>query len=264
MEHNTRVIAVANQKGGVAKTTSAINIAAAMQEQGLRVVLLDFDPQSSLSKYLDYARDDKPVINDFIAAFASGNPLPDTTDVIRTAACGLEYIPSSIGLSKVELMLFAAMSREMTLRNVLPAIIPADTYDFVIVDCNPSMGLLLTNVLAAADYLLIPVKTEMSSVEGLEDMLQLATQIQRVLNPDLKIAGLLPTMLGSKGGENVVSYLSANYPEYTMQHNTSLNQYANQNWIRHRPVVGQKNALGEQYRAITTELVDRIGRMEAN
>lgn len=266
MEHkDTRIIAVANQKGGVGKTTSAINIAAAMQEKGLRVLLLDFDPQSSLSKYLGYVRDNNPVISDYLFAYAMGNSLPDSTNVIHKTDSGLEFIPSSIGLSKIDIMLAGVMSRETVLSDVLPAIIPADTYDFVIVDCNPSMGLLLTNALTAASYLLVPVKAEESSVEGLEDMIQISKQIKRLLNPDLQLLGLLPTMLCSQGGKAVVSYLEETYPEYTLQHLTKLNQYANISWGKHRPAVGFKAAdsLGDRYREITAELLDKIKKMEA-
>lgn len=185
-----KIIAIANQKGGVGKTTSAVNLAAAMQQSGKRVLLLDFDPQCNLAKYLGHAPDGKPTITDFLLAKASFAPLPPAEGTIRTASCGLDYIPASIGLAKADCALAQALFRERLLKDILDILVPAD-YDLVIIDCNPSMGLLLSNVLVAATDILIPVQAEEFALGGLDDMLELIDLIRRGANPQLHVIGLL-------------------------------------------------------------------------
>lgn len=253
------IIAIANQKGGVGKTTSAVNLAAAMQKAGKRVVLLDFDPQCNLGVYLGHWPDDTPTITDFLFARATFNPMPSPEGVIRTSACGLDYIPSSLGLAKADLILSQAMARERLLADVLPHLIPANTYDVLLIDCNPSMGILLTNALVAATDVLVPVQTEEFALAGLTDMLELIEIMRQQLNPQLRIIGLLPTMTSNNGvSRGVLEALASRYPDLAMASRISRSVAAARSTQQRKPVVAGTTKLAEQYIAAAQELVQRM------
>lgn len=254
-----KIIAIANQKGGVGKTTSAINLGAAMQQAGKRVLLLDFDPQCNMGAYLGHRPDGLPTITDFLFAKASYAPLPPTEGVIRTAPCGLSYIPASLQLSKADTVLAQAMFREQILTNVLEILIPEDAYDVLLVDCNPSMGLLLSNVLLAATDVLIPVQSEEFAMIGLADMLELIGIIRMGANPKLRVVGLLPTMVANNGVSNgILEELRNQFPELIMDSQISRAVAAARSTQQHRPVIGQKSKLAAQYTAAAAELMDRL------
>lgn len=253
-----KIIAIANQKGGVGKTTSAVNLAAAMQQSGKRVLLLDFDPQCNLAKYLGHTPDGKPTITDFLLAKASFAPLPSADGVIRTAPCGLEYIPASIGLAKADCALAQALFRERLLKDILDMLVP-DTYDLVIIDCNPSMGLLLSNVLVAATDILIPVQAEEFALGGLDDMLELIDLIRRGANPQLRVIGLLPTMVAHNGvSKSVLQDLHNQYPDMVMETTISRGVEAARSTQQQMPMVGSKSKLASQYESAATELLKRM------
>ena len=171
-------IAIANQKGGVGKTTSTVNLAAGLVSLGKRVLCLDFDPQCHLAKYLGHTHDNGVTITDFIAAKASYMDMPSTEGLIRHGVAGIDFIPASLRLSRAETMLAQAMFRERVLQDILEEIVP-EKYDYLLIDCNPSMGVLLTNALVAADRVLIPVQTEEFSLGGLEDMVDLIQMVKK-------------------------------------------------------------------------------------
>lgn len=254
-----KTIAIANQKGGVGKTTSAVNLAAAMQQQGKRVLLLDFDPQCNLGAYLGHRPDDKPTITDFLFAKAAFTPLPPVDGVIRTADCGLDYIPASLGLSKADLALAQAMFRERLLADVLAYLIPDDTYDILLIDCNPSMGILLTNVLVAATDVLIPVQAEEFALGGLADMLELTEMIRQQINPQLRVLGLLPTMVGYNGvSRGILDSLKERYPELAMESRISRSVEAARSTQQCKPMIGTNGKLAAQYIAAAGELLARM------
>lgn len=259
--HNneTTIIAIANQKGGVGKTTTAVNMAAAMEQAGHCVLLLDFDPQANLGTYLGHKPDGRPTITDYLFAKASYAPLPPAEGAIRTAACGLDYIPSSLSLSKADLVLSQAMFRERLLSDVLAAIIPEDTYDVVLIDCNPSMGILLTNALVAATDVLIPVQAEEFALGGLEDMLELVNIVRQQINPRLQVVGLLPTMVGNNGiSRDVLAALSERYPELTMDCHISRSVEAPRSSKQRKPMIGSTGKLAGQYTKAAKELLNKL------
>lgn len=254
-----KIIAIANQKGGVGKTTSAVNLAAAMQQTGKRVLLVDFGPQCNLGNYLDHRPDGKPTVTDFLLAKATFAPLPPVEGVIRTAKCGLEYIPASLQLAKADSVLAQALFRERLLSDVLTLLVPQNTYDVVLVDCNPSMGILLSNVLVAATDVLIPVQAEEFALGGLTDMLELIDIIRQGANPHLRVVGLLPTMVGVNGvSDSVVAALRAHYPALTMQTQISRGVAASRSTQQKKPIIGTNAKLALQYTAAAQELLARL------
>lgn len=254
----TTIIAVANQKGGCGKTTSTVNIAAGLVNLGKKVCCLDFDPQCHLSKYLGHQFDSGLTITDFIFAKSDYMELPPADGLIRHTRFGIDYIPSSLRLSKGERALAHAMFPERVLREILAVIIPEE-YDYMLIDCNPSMGLLLTNVLSAADRVLIPVQTEEFSMDGLEDMMELIQMVKANINPALEILGLLPTMIGNNNEcRGNAEWLRREFPSLTFSSGIGDYVDAPRSARKRRPVIGAKSKLADQYMAAAKELLDKL------
>jgi chromosome partitioning protein len=188
-----RIVAVANQKGGVAKTTSVVSLGAAFADQGLRVLLVDLDAQACLTFSLGVDPEDVEVsVSDVLL---DGVP---ASDVALRLDGGVDLLPATVDLSGVEAMLLPADDRERVLRGALEAV--RDSYDVILLDCTPSLGLLTINALGAADEVLIPVQCEMLSHRGVGQLLDTVADVQRLLNPDLRVRGLLPTMFDGRVG----------------------------------------------------------------
>ena len=187
----TRTLAVANQKGGVAKTTTVVSLGAAFAEQGLRVLLVDLDAQSCLTFSLGVDPDGLELsVHDVLVGDATA------AEVILEVGDGIDLLPASIDLSGVESVLMPRPGRELVLRLALEPVL-AD-YDVVILDCSPSLGVLTLNALAAADQVLIPMQCEMLSHRGVGQLLDTISDVQRILNHDLVVAGILPTMFDGR------------------------------------------------------------------
>ncbi len=184
----SRIIAVANQKGGVAKTTTVAALAAALAERGYRVLAVDLDPQGSLGYSLGFEPDDiEPTIHDVLVGRAG---LDET--VIAAEEEGFDLVPSNIDLAGAEAYLLGRTAREYALREALEPV--ARDYQVVVMDCPPSLGVLTINALTAADHVLIPMQAENLSHRGVGQLLGTIEDIQRLTNRDLRIVGLLPTM----------------------------------------------------------------------
>ncbi|MQA09733.1 MAG: AAA family ATPase [Pseudonocardiaceae bacterium] len=183
------VLAMCNQKGGVGKTTSTINLGAALTEYGRRVLLVDFDPQGALSVGLGMQPQElEQTIYNVIMERSV-----DVHSVIRKTTCEqMDLLPSNIDLSAAEVQLVAEVGREHTLLRVLRPII--DEYDFVLVDCQPSLGLLTVNALTASDGVLIPLECEFFSLRGVALLIDTIEKVKERLNPKLDITGILATM----------------------------------------------------------------------
>ena len=258
MQTKTTIIATANQKGGVGKTTTTVNVAAGLVKLGKKVLCLDFDPQCHLSKYLGHKFDGGRTITDFLFAKCDYMELPSTEGLIRHTPFGIDYIPSSLRLSRAERALAHAMFPERVLREILTEIIP-EGYDYAMIDCNPSMGMLLTNVLTAADRVLIPVQTEEFSVDGLEDMMELIQMVKANINPGLEILGLLPTMMANNNDSREVSnWLRKEFPSLVFE--TGIGRYvdAPRSVRAKKPLIGGKSKLADQYMAATRELLEKL------
>ncbi|MCL6581417.1 MAG: AAA family ATPase [Firmicutes bacterium] len=187
-----RVIAVANQKGGVGKTTTSINLGACLAEMGQRVLIVDLDPQGHVSSGLGVEK--SRIERCMYDVIIGGVSLKEI--IIPTAFKNLWLAPSTIDLAGAELELVPAISRETRLRDAL-----ADTrgqYDFVFIDCPPSLGLLTVNALTAADTLLVPIQCEYYALEGLSQLMNTIHLVRTHLNPDLRLEGVLLTMYDSR------------------------------------------------------------------
>ena len=179
-----------NQKGGVAKTTTSINLAANLARESKQVLVLDEDPQSSLTIALGMQKPDElPVtIANLMAKVIQDIPIQPDEGIIHHPE-GFDLLPSSIALAGTEVSLVNAMSRESTLKQVLEPY--KKSYDHIIIDCMPSLGMLTINALAAADRVIIPVQANYLSAKGLEQLLQTIAKVRRQINPKLKIDGIL-------------------------------------------------------------------------
>ncbi|WP_158889125.1 ParA family protein [Amycolatopsis anabasis] len=183
------VLAMCNQKGGVGKTTSTINLGAALAECGRRVLLVDFDPQGALSVGLGV----QPHELDATVYNAIMERSVNAADVLRqTSVEGMDLLPSNIDLSAAEVQLVAEVGREHTLLRVLQPVM--NGYDYVLVDCQPSLGLLTVNALTAADGVIIPLECEFFSLRGVALLIDTIEKVRERLNPKLDITGILATM----------------------------------------------------------------------
>jgi chromosome partitioning protein len=185
------VIALANQKGGVAKTTSVASIGAALAELGQRVLLVDLDPQACLTFSLGVDPDTvERSIHDVLTGSA------EIGDVVVTSEEGVDLVPSAIDLAGAEAMLLPRPGREYVLRSALEGVDTA--YDVVLLDCSPSLGVLTLNALTAADALIIPMPCEMLSHRGVGQLLDTVADVQKILNRDLEVWGILPTLFDGR------------------------------------------------------------------
>jgi chromosome partitioning protein len=184
-----RVIALCNQKGGVGKTTTTINLGAALAEFGRRVLLVDFDPQGALSVGLGVSPHqlDRTAYN---LLMERGVSVDDV--LLKTSVPGMDLLPSNIDLSAAEVQLVGEVAREQTLARALAPVV--DDYDFVLIDCQPSLGLLTVNALTAATGVIVPLECEFFSLRGVALLIDTIDKIRERLNPQLKLEGILATM----------------------------------------------------------------------
>jgi len=188
-----RVVALCNQKGGVGKTTSTINLGAALTEYGRRVLLVDFDPQGALSVGLGVQPHqlDRTVYDVLMESSVGAS-----TMLLKTNVPGMDLVPSNIDLSAAEVQLVNEVAREQTLARALTPALP--DYDLVLIDCQPSLGLLTVNALTAADEVVIPLECEFFSLRGVALLIDTIEKVRERLNPRLHIAGILATMYDSR------------------------------------------------------------------
>ena len=191
------IIAVSNQKGGVTKTTSTANLGIGLAREGKKALLVDCDPQGSLSISLGYPRPDElPVtLATVMKKLLMDGPIDPKEGILHHEE-GVDLMPAHIELSGMEVSLVNAMSRERVLKQYLDTV--KCDYDYILLDCMPSLGMLTINALAAADSVIIPVQAQYLPAKGLEQLLQTISKVRRQINPKLKIDGILLSMVDNR------------------------------------------------------------------
>ncbi len=205
------IIAVLNQKGGVGKTTSTINIAAALAREGKTVLVIDLDPQANATSGLGINKDE--LENSVYEVLISKVPASEV--IIETRITGLYILPAKTTLAAAEQELVAVLSRESVLKQSLGSM----KFDYVLIDCPPSLGLLSINALTVAQSVLIPVQTEFYALEGLGLLMQTIQRVQAGLNPDLKLLGIVMTMVDARNSlsAQVILEVKKHFGDYVFQ-----------------------------------------------
>ena len=192
-----RVIAITNQKGGVGKTTTTVNLGVGLAKQGKRVLLIDADPQGSLTISLGERNPDQlsETLSDVMECIINDKSLPENFGLLRSSE-GVDLMPANIELSGTEVGLFNVMSREYVLKSYIDSV--SKNYDYILIDCMPSLGMMTINALAAADRVIIPSQPSFLSTKGLNQLMHSVAKVKRQINPRLNIDGILLTMVDNR------------------------------------------------------------------
>ena len=192
-----KTIALANQKGGVGKSTTAASLGIGLSRQGKKVLLIDADAQGNLTQMLGWAQPDElsPTLADLMGKIITDQPITPGEGILVHRE-GVHLLPANIELSAMEVTLVNTMSRETVLKQYLSSV--SDQYDFALIDCMPSLGMLTINALTAADSVIIPVQADYLPARGLEQLLKTVARVKRQLNPKLEVDGILLTMVDNR------------------------------------------------------------------
>lgn len=217
------VIAIANQKGGVGKTTTTFSLGVALAQQGKKVLLVDADLQGDLTTYMGYYEQDNiPVTLSTLMEYTMQDKEINTRDYILHHKENVDLIPSNLDLSTMEVSLVNAMNREYTIKNSLLNL--KDDYDYILIDCMPSLGMITINVLACTDTVIIPVQSQYLALKGMSHLLGTVGKVKRQINPDLKIGGVLLTLVDNRTNlsKEVKQELEETYGNIVKIYNTQI------------------------------------------
>ena len=210
-----KVIAIANQKGGVGKTTTTVNLGIGLVNEGKKVLLIDCDAQGSLTQSMGYQEPDQldVTLSTLMQKSIQEQTIEPGEGILHHEE-GVDFVPANIELSGMETALVNVMSRERVLKNYIDTV--KKNYDYVLIDCTPSLGMLTINSLAAADEVIIPVQAHYLPLKGLEQLVSTVTKVQRQINPDLKFNGILLTMVDRRTlyNKEVSNVIRLNYSKY--------------------------------------------------
>jgi len=250
-----RIIAMCNQKGGVGKTTTTINLAASLADYGRKVLVIDFDPQGALSVNLDADYQDAPTIYDLMMN-ASIDP---HSAIQKTEIENLDIIPANIDLSAAEMNLVTEMGRERVLDGILHQV--KNEYDVIFIDCQPSLGLLTVNALTAAHGVLIPMATEFFALRGVALLIQTIEKVKARTNPTLKLDGLIPTMHDNRTlhSREVLERLQEAFPGMVFETAIARTVKFPDASVARKPITqfAPTSEAAEAYRRVARELVSR-------
>lgn len=250
-----RIIAIANQKGGVGKTTTAINLSACLAEAGQRVLAVDFDPQGNATSGLGF---EKGYMSKTVYELLMGE-CEINECVIKEVQKNLDILPSDVDLSGAEIELLDQSDKESKLRKELEKV--EKDYDFIIVDCPPSLNLLTINALTAADTVLVPIQCEYYALEGLSQIIQTVDLVKKKLNPKLELEGVVFTMYDARTNlslevvENVKNYLKGTIYKTIIPRNVRLAEAPSHGMPIN--LYDNRSAGEESYRMLTAEVISR-------
>ncbi len=253
-----KVVAMCNQKGGVGKTTSTINLGASLAEYGRRVLLVDLDPQGALSAGLGvpHYELDNTVHNLLVEPRVSIDQV-----LLSTRVPGLDLVPSNIDLSAAEIQLVNEVGREQSLARALYPVL--DRYDYVLIDCQPSLGLLTVNGLACADGVIIPTECEYFSLRGLALLTDTVEKVHERLNPKLSISGILVTRFDSRtvNSREVMARVVERFGDLVFDTVIARTVRFPETSVAGEPITtwAPKSTGAEAYRALAREVIDRFG-----
>lgn len=261
MARKATVMAVVNQKGGTGKTTTTENLGVGLAMEGKKVLVVDTDPQASLTISLGYPiPDELPVtLSNLMAKIMMEQPIKPDEGILHHPE-NVDLMPSNIELSGLEVSLVNAMSRETILKQYLDTV--KQNYDFILLDCMPSLGMLTVNALAAADTVLIPVQAQYLPAKGLEQLLQTISKVRRQINPKLKIEGILLTMVDSRTNyaKDISNLIRESYGSKLKVYKTNIPRSVRAEEIsaegisifKHDP----KGKVADAYRVLTKEVLN--------
>ena len=254
------VTAVVNQKGGTGKTTTCENLGIGLAMEGKKVLLVDTDPQASLTISLGYPMTDRisPTLSDLMKKIVSDQPIELGEGILHHPE-GVDLVPANIELAGMEVSLVNVMSRESVLKQYLDSV--KKEYDFILLDCMPSLGMLTINALAAADNVIIPVQAQYLPAKGLEQLLQTVNKVKRQINPKLRIEGILLTMVDGRTNyaKDISALIRENYGGKLKVYQTDIPRSVRAEEIsaegksifRHDP----KGKVAEAYRVLIKEVL---------
>ncbi|MCL2665551.1 MAG: AAA family ATPase [Defluviitaleaceae bacterium] len=254
----SRIIAIANQKGGVGKTTTNVNLSACLAQAGRKVLVADMDPQGNSTSGLGLNKNSLPLT---IYNLLMGEAYIEQV-MQPTAVSGMKMLPANIDLAGAELELIDREQREYILKNIL--LHSKYLYDYILIDCPPSLNLLTLNALCAADTVLMPIQCEYFALEGMSQLLKTIELVQRKLNPRLKIEGILFTMFDSRTNlsTQVVDEVKQHMGEYVFQTMIPRNVRLSEAPSHGLPITlyDEKSKGAESYMALAAEIIDRDGK----
>jgi chromosome partitioning protein len=252
-----RIIALVNQKGGVGKSTTAVNLGAALAVLGKRVLVVDADPQGNSTT--GFGIDKIAVKRDFYHVLMQEASMDEA--IVQSEIELLQVVPATINLAGADMELVSALSRETRLRNALASVAPR--YDYIFIDCPPSLGLLTVNALTAADDCIIPVQAEFYALEGLAQLTQVIWRVRDALNPTLHVSGVLVTMYDGRTrlAVEVIAELERHFPEQIFKTQIPRNIRISEAPSYGKPVIlfDVKSRGAQAYMAIARELLEQAG-----
>ena len=257
-----KIIAVANQKGGVAKTTSVINIGAGLALKGKKVLLVDTDNQSHLSRFLGYdGTDGKPTISELIWRTVSKVQKP-VSEAIRKSELGVDYIPSNFMLAGI-ISILGTDSDSTGVFSRLFSDGTFDEYDYIIIDCPPTLDLLVSNSLKACDKVLIPVQSDFWAYEGVDQILATLQRAKQTSDIKPYVLGMLVTMYNKRtnSARAIMDAMNESYGEYVFENAVAFRDEVKVATIEHKTLVGKKNSItGQQYMSVVEEIIRKEGQ----